>query len=402
MSDHQWGFHVRGEATDAMELDIYDVVGGGLLANGDASAKRIRAALKDAKQAKAITVRINSAGGNVLDGMAIYSQLKDHPAKVTVYVDALAASIASVIAMAGDEIVMAENAFMMIHNPYGLVVGDAEDMRHHAEVLDKMRASILDVYEARTGAKRAELEAAIDAETWMTADEAKERGFATRIVPLKKKAGAEKAAAAWNLAPFANVPNEVRALQQAQSVKVTEPRRHTMFKECNAILGLQEDAPQAEAIDAVKLAASAREGLLEATGKTSVAAALGTVAAWKTRAALADELEAKAKAQEVAQRASAMVADVDAAVEDGRLPPAKRDATLAQAQKHGPEWLAAHLELLEPVVQMQGAGSKQPPPRLPSATDPEIAAAAGQVGLTVNEYLEWAPKAEAYFRGGAK
>src|SRR5262245_9833255 len=106
-------FRVRGEGTESLEIDIFDAIGPSFWGDEETSAKSVRAELRANKSAKQITVRINSAGGDVTDGMAIYSMLAEHPAKKTVRIDALAASIASVVAMAGDEIVMGEGAFMM-------------------------------------------------------------------------------------------------------------------------------------------------------------------------------------------------------------------------------------------------------------------------------------------------
>ena len=130
-----------------------------------------------------LDVRINSGGGNVFAGQAIYAMLKAHKANVTVYVDGLAASIASIIAMAGDQIVMYHGSMLMVHNPWTSVRGgDANEMRHTATVLDKVRDAILATYQARTGISAQKLIAMMDAETWLTAKEAVSMGFATQIV----------------------------------------------------------------------------------------------------------------------------------------------------------------------------------------------------------------------------
>lgn len=126
-----------------------------------------------------VTVRINSAGGSVFDGFAIYNLLAQHNGQVTVKVDALAASAASVIAMAGDTIEMADNALMMIHEPWTLALGDAEDMRKTGELLDKIRDSIVTTYQSKTDLDTATIEAMMAEETWFSADEAIENGFAT-------------------------------------------------------------------------------------------------------------------------------------------------------------------------------------------------------------------------------
>lgn len=160
-------------------------------------------------------IRINSAGGSVFDGMAIYNTLRGREANVRVHVDGLAASIASVIAMAGKEIVMERGSMMMIHNPWNVTIGDADDHRNSAELLDKVRDSLVTAYERRTGLSRAELTTLMDQETWMSAEEAVAFGFADRV-------GEESVqAAAWqshDLSAFNNVPGEIRAMAKGEAM----------------------------------------------------------------------------------------------------------------------------------------------------------------------------------------
>jgi len=128
-----------------------------------------------------IDVHINSPGGNVWDGIAIMNALRNHKANITVKVDGLAASIASVIAMAGDSITMSLGAQMMIHNPSGFAMGDAKTMRELADTLDKSRASIASIYADRAGGTVDAWGAAMDAETWYTAQEAVAAGLADKV-----------------------------------------------------------------------------------------------------------------------------------------------------------------------------------------------------------------------------
>lgn len=128
-----------------------------------------------------LTVRINSPGGDVFAGVAIHSILKRHKASVTVYVDGIAASIASVIAMAGDKIIMPKGSMMMIHNPWTFAYGDSRDLRKTADTLDSIRDSILAIYEGKTGLSNEDLIAMLDEETWMSATEAVEKSFATEV-----------------------------------------------------------------------------------------------------------------------------------------------------------------------------------------------------------------------------
>ena len=144
------------------------------------SAKDVKSQL-DGMQGD-VTVRINSPGGSVFDGFSIYNLLNQHDGKVTVLVDGMAASAASVVAMAGDEILMAENALMMIHDPWTLMAGSADDMRETANLLDKIKGSIVKTYQSTTDLTEAEISDMMAAETWFTADEAIAHGFATGTV----------------------------------------------------------------------------------------------------------------------------------------------------------------------------------------------------------------------------
>ena len=146
----------------------------------DVDASFIRAAIDESPDG--IDLRINSGGGEVFEGQAIYSLLNQYKVKtgnpVRVFIDSLAASIASVIAMAGDEIIMAENALLMIHNPWTWGGGTSKELRETANVLDKVRDTLITVYETRTGLSRDTIGALMDEETWFNAKEAVEMGFA--------------------------------------------------------------------------------------------------------------------------------------------------------------------------------------------------------------------------------
>ncbi|MBR1658146.1 MAG: Clp protease ClpP [Synergistaceae bacterium] len=128
-----------------------------------------------------ITLRINCVGGDVFEAQAMYSYLKSHPANITVRVDGLAASAASVVAMAGNKVIMSAGALMMIHNPAGGVWGEAEDMRDTAEILDKIRDTIANVYVAKTGLDREKVISMMNDETWLTANEAHNLKFCDEV-----------------------------------------------------------------------------------------------------------------------------------------------------------------------------------------------------------------------------
>lgn len=160
-----------------------------------------------------IAVRINSGGGDVFAGVAIYNALKRHAAKIIVYIDGLAASIASIIAMAGDKIVMGAGAMMMVHNPWSSVWGgDANDFRIAADLLDKIRDSLVDVYIARTNLSRDEIITMMDAETWLGANDAVKLGFADEVENAIPVAASMRNGMAFfngvkhDLSKFANAP----------------------------------------------------------------------------------------------------------------------------------------------------------------------------------------------------
>ena len=158
------------------EIADFDSEGWGVV-----SAKGLINKIKALGKVSNITLRINSIGGDVFEAQAMYNYLKAHPANVTVRVDGLAASAASVVAMAGNKIIMPTNALMMIHNPSGGVWGEADDMRDTAEILDKVRDTIANVYVARTGLDREKVISMMAEESWLTATEAHELKFCDEV-----------------------------------------------------------------------------------------------------------------------------------------------------------------------------------------------------------------------------
>ena len=214
-------YDFRAQARGA-EIVIYDEIGAFGI-----PAKAFLDELKALGPVAELTVRINSPGGSVFDGVAIYNALKRHDAAITVWIDGIAASIASMIAMAGDEVVMPENAMLMLHDPSALVIGTAADMRGMAEALDKMKAGMVAAYRDKSGRDDAEIEALMRAETWLSAQEAVDArpgrpgrgagpdGRALRSLPLPQHAAAARGARRHNLSGGRNVRSEQDALTQA-------------------------------------------------------------------------------------------------------------------------------------------------------------------------------------------
>lgn len=171
------------------EIFIYDDIGPDWM--GMVGAKGIVDQLKKFGSDADVDVRLNTPGGSVTEGQAIYNAFAMHKGKVRMVIDSLAASMGSYIAMAGDEIEIAENAMIMVHNPWSFAVGDAAEMRKTADVLEKFQNSSTEVYARRSGQKFDKVREMMDAETWMTAQEAVDLGFATSIGQPMKDAQAK-------------------------------------------------------------------------------------------------------------------------------------------------------------------------------------------------------------------
>ncbi|MBO6883860.1 MAG: Clp protease ClpP [Marivita sp.] len=187
-------YTIRARGTGA-EVLIYDEIG----AYG-VTAKGFLAELGALPDGLPIDLRLNSPGGSVFDAVAIYNALQRHEGEITVWIDGIAASAASYVAMAGDEIVMPENAFLMIHNPSGLVMGTSAEMREMAATMDKIAGSMIRGYAARSGRSEEEIAALMAAETWFDAEAAIATGLATRMVePVR-------IAASFDIASFRNAP----------------------------------------------------------------------------------------------------------------------------------------------------------------------------------------------------
>lgn len=163
-------------ASDNNTITMLDVIGDDGMGGG-VSAKRIAAALR-AIGKRDVTVQINSPGGDMFEGIAIYNLLRAHPAAVSIEVLGIAASAASIIAMAGDHIRMAPSSFLMLHNAWGVVIGNRHDMAEAAALFERFDGALADIYAARSGMARSEIAALLDAETFLTAQEAVAAGMA--------------------------------------------------------------------------------------------------------------------------------------------------------------------------------------------------------------------------------
>lgn len=182
---------------------LYDPIGADFW--GDAmSAKMFQKELTALGKVDTINLHINSPGGDVFDGYTIFNQLNAHTANVVVDIDGVAASIASIIAMAGNTIRMAKNAMMMMHNPQGIAVGDEDEMARVQALLKTVKNNLAQTYVDRTGNKVDQVLAWMADTTWLTAGEALERGFADQVTE------ASQVTACFDLSKFRNVPESLK------------------------------------------------------------------------------------------------------------------------------------------------------------------------------------------------
>lgn len=215
-------FHAKGNRG---EIWLYDQVGANYFGDG-VTAKTFQKELAALGKVNVINLHINSPGGDVFDGFAIYNMLAQHPARVEVDVDSIAASIASVIAMAGDEIRIAKNAQIMIHNPRGFAAGDETEMQRVAALLRGVKGNLVQTYRDRTGNSEDKLAAWMDAETWFTAEAAVENGFATAVT---KETHVSACFGLMN--DFRNVPDAIKRRMQGAAATPERDMRALQIEE---------------------------------------------------------------------------------------------------------------------------------------------------------------------------
>lgn len=203
-------------AEDSAEVYVYGDIGGWW---GGIDPKMIADEIA-ALDVATLNVHVNSPGGAVFDGIAIYNAFASHAAHVVMHVEGIAASIASVIVMAGDEIKIGESANLMIHKPWSFMIGDADEMRTEADILDGLEQGIIDIYKARTENDAAKLRTWMKAETWFRGQQAVDDGFADAVLPNKTKE--KKAARSALLDAYHNTPSELLASKDVPEVRQLE------------------------------------------------------------------------------------------------------------------------------------------------------------------------------------
>lgn len=258
------------EAGSVLTLDVFDVIGADLFGEG-VTTKAVAAALATS-DAERIRVRINSPGGDAFEGLGIQSLLRADPRPVDVEIHGLAASAASVIAMAGDTVSMGEGAVLMIHDPWSIVIGGAEDMRKEANVLDTASDSLIATYMARATAPESEIRELVAAETWLSAERAIEVGLADKTISddAAAKAGGSHERNARAQAKFRRLPEAHKSPIPARVAAMAAPKEKPSMKiqDITKALGLDEDVG-ADSIVAAIVALSDRADRAEASLKAT-------------------------------------------------------------------------------------------------------------------------------------
>ena len=189
-------YNINSKASKVVDVYIFDEIG-----MGGVNAQGFIEEIKSFKDSP-MNLHINCVGGDVFDGMAIYNVIKKRTAKTTVYIEGIAASMGSVIALAADSVVMAENSLFMIHNAWGGAMGEAKEMKKTAKLLDKISGEIADIYVKKTKLPYDKVKEMMDEETWLNAEEALELGFIDSI------SDAIKVAAKYDVSKFKNITNK--------------------------------------------------------------------------------------------------------------------------------------------------------------------------------------------------
>lgn len=190
----RWNGSIKAAKSDDNSISVFDVIGADWYGDG-VTASRIAAALRSIGGAD-VTVNINSPGGDMFEGLAIYNLLREYEGKVTVKVLGLAASAASIIAMAGDEVQIGRGAFLMIHNCWVYAMGNRHDLQQIAADMVPFDKAMNDIYGARTGLDAATIDAMMDAETYIGGSDAVEKGFADRLLAADEIADGDDSPAA--------------------------------------------------------------------------------------------------------------------------------------------------------------------------------------------------------------
>ncbi|HBN5389195.1 TPA: Clp protease ClpP, partial [Citrobacter freundii] len=253
-------------AGGAADIHIYDEIG-----YWGITAKKFVSDLKAISDATSINLHINSPGGDVFDGIAIYNALKGLGIPITAYVDGLAASMASVIAMVGNPVIMPANAMMMIHKPWGASSGDANAMRDYADLLDKVESVLIPAYVEKTGKTPEAVAAMLEDETWLTGAECVAHGFADQVTESVR---AMACIESKRIEEFEYMPESLKGMITSPKASITgsvpEQDRINGIKNLFAMFGGKHDALKMQCLeDAGCTTEKAKDILLAQIGRNS-------------------------------------------------------------------------------------------------------------------------------------
>lgn len=212
----RWNRSIRAASDNEHSISIYDAIGYAPWSGEGVTTKRISAALRSLNGAD-VTVNINSPGGDMFEGLAIYNLLREYSGKVSVKVLGLAASAASIIAMAGDEIRIARSGFLNIHNCWVVALGNRHDLQAMIATLEPFDLAMAEIYATRTGSELAAMQQLMDADTWLNGSAAVEHGFADDLLAADaiRQVPAAKAHLQSLQAPPSEMSKAIAELEQA-------------------------------------------------------------------------------------------------------------------------------------------------------------------------------------------
>jgi ATP-dependent protease ClpP protease subunit len=257
MAQKWYAFKNIAEQSGEVELSLYDEIG----AFG-VGAKEFIAELK-AHKGQHIHLRINSPGGEIVEGSAIYNALTRHEGGLTVHIDALAASMASVIAMSGNPVLMADNALLMIHNPWTIAAGESEDLRKQADLLDTMKSNLVRAYQKKSGMEEKAIAKLMDEETWLDAVEAVALGFVDAIEDGIPAAASSKEMRA-RFDTFAKAKMQNTVISEAE---VSAPAADPVIEETPVSVEVVEPATEAPAAEEIASATEEAPAVEEVTAQ---------------------------------------------------------------------------------------------------------------------------------------
>ena len=325
----KWYAFKSSDQSGEVELSLYDEIGAFGI-----GAKQFIAELKEYK-GQHVHLRINSPGGEIVEGSAIYNALSRHEGGLTVHIDALAASMASVIAMSGDPVYMADNALLMIHNPWTLAAGEAKDLRKQADLLDTMKSNLIRAYQKKSGMEEKAISKLMDEETWLDAVEAVALGFVDAIEDgIPAAASAKEMRARFDNFAKAKMQNTV-----ISEAEVSAPAADPVVEETPVAAEVVESVTDAPVVEEAEVVAVEEAPVAEEAQAAVTADSL--VAKISDMAAKLAEVEARATA---AEAELSKVKEAFAALEKGAgVAAATVVPTVASEDKSDPvaQWMDA-------------------------------------------------------------